>query len=292
MRRIALKIDVDTFQGTALGVPKLLELLQRHNAKASFFFSLGPDHSGRESRSESLVRFHGLSTRLYGRFLPGPAIGTRCATILRSTQEAGFEAGIHAWDRAKWEKRIQTADNTWVEAAMCQACARFEEIFSVPAKSHAAAGWRMNRHALRLTQRLGFAYASDCRGDHPFIPVIDGEIVTCPQLPTTLPTIDEILVLEPGFSPDQAVDRLFQLSNAIASDHVFTLRAELEGLQFFSSFERLITTWVDNGFQLVALEEIAATLDKKTLPRHTVVFSEHPGRKGLRLTQGPLFLQA
>jgi undecaprenyl phosphate-alpha-L-ara4FN deformylase len=51
----------------------------------------------------------------------------------------------------------------------------------------------MNRHALRLTQRLGFCYASDCRGKFPFIPVIDGEIVLCPQLPTTLPTLDELL---------------------------------------------------------------------------------------------------
>jgi hypothetical protein len=49
----------------------------------------------------------------------------------------------------------------------------------------------MNREAFRLTQRMGFVYASDTRGTHPFLPVIKAEIVACPQYPTTLPTLDE-----------------------------------------------------------------------------------------------------
>jgi hypothetical protein len=59
MKRIALKIDVDTCRGTLFGVPALIELLQRHEASGSFFFSLGPDTSGREARrsfAEPLLR--------------------------------------------------------------------------------------------------------------------------------------------------------------------------------------------------------------------------------------------
>ena len=289
MKRIALKIDVDTYRGTLSGVPTLVELLKKHDASASFFFSLGPDHSGRDVRTGSLSRYYDLSTRLYGRLLPAPNIGTRGVETMRLATMAGCEVGIHAWDRSAWERRILGAENPWVEAELAKAYTRFAEVFSATSQAHAAAGWRMNRHALRLTQRLGFTYASDCRGSHPFIPVIDGEIVACPQLPTTLPTLDEILTLEPGFSPIQAADRILQLSDAIAGDHVFTLRAELEGMRFVDVIEHLLNGWKNRNYALVALREIHATLDLNMLPRHSVHFSEVPGRAGQRLTQGPVF---
>lgn len=289
MNRIALKIDVDTYRGTMSGIPALIELLQRHEAQATFFFSLGRDQSGKEPRSTSLRRYYDLSTRLNGRFFPGPDIGTRGKDVLRLTVQAGFEVGIHAWNRVQWEQRIEHADNAWVETEMNKACARFSDIFAETPKAHAAAGWRMNRHALRLTQRLGFTYASDCRGTHPFLPVIDGELIACPQLPTTLPTLDEMLAVEKGISAEQAVDQIFQRSSETAGTHVFTLRAELEGMKFITAFERLLAAWKNAGVALISLRELRASLDLKALPRHSVEFSEAPGRSGLRMTQGPAF---
>ncbi len=289
MKRIALKIDVDTFHGTRTGVPALIALLQRLGAQATFFFSLGPDQSGQETRKESLGRYYDLNTRLYGRLLPGPEIAARCVEILLQTSRAGFETGIHAWNRARWEQLILASGNKLAEAEMGKACERFSKIFGVSAKSHAAAGWRMNRHALRLTQRLGFAYASDCRGNHPFLPVIDGELVDCVQIPTTLPTLDEVLALEPGLTADQAADRLVQLSSAIPGDHVFTLRAELEGMKFITAFERMLKSWKDLNYPLVALREIRAELDLVNLPRHSISFSEIAGRPGTRMIQGSTF---
>ena len=290
MKRIALKIDVDTYHGTLFGLPGLIETLQRHGACATFFFSVGLDHSGRETQASSLGKYYDLRTRLYGRLLPSPDIGARCSGILRDARNAGFEVGIHAWDRANWEEKVQTAASPWVETEMNKACSRFSEIFSEPAKAHAAAGWRMNRHALRLTQRLGFSYSSDCRGNQAFIPVINGEIIACPQLPTTLPALDELLSLEPGLSPEQAADRIFQLSEAIPGDHIFTLRAELEGIKFASALEHLISAWENKKHSLVALRDIHSTLNLKSLPRHVVLFTDIPGRSGLRMTQGPAFL--
>jgi len=290
MKRIALKIDADTYHGTLTGVPALIELLQRHEAQGTFLFSLGQDQSGKESGLKPLKRYYNLSTRLYGRLLPGPDIGKRCAESLRITKSSGFEVGIHAWNRTSWQQKIQLADNPWVEAEMNKACARFSEIFGEQPKAHAAAGWLMNRHALRLTQRLGFDYASDCRGTHPFIPVIDGEIVACPQLPTTLPTLDEVLAQETGFTPDQAIDRILEISDSIPGDHVFNLRAELEGMKFTASFERLLTAWKTRGNQVVGLGEIYASLELKELPRHAVEFKATPGYSGLQMRQGPVFL--
>ena len=290
MKRIALKIDVGTYHGTLVGVPALIRSLQLHGACATFFFSLGFDHSGREKKASSLVQYYDFKTRLYGHLLPSPDIGVRCSGILRDASNAGFEVGIHAWNRANWEQKIQAVDNPWVEAEMNKACSRFSEIFSEPAKAHAAAGWRMNRHALRLTQRLGFSYASDCRGNQAFIPVIDGEIIACPRLPTTLPALDELLSLESGLTQEQAADRIIQLSEAIPGDHIFTLRAELEGIKFGSALERLLSAWKNKKYSLVALRDIHSTLNTKMLPRHVVQFADIPGRSGQRMTQGRAFL--
>lgn len=291
MKRIALKIDADTCRGTLSGVPALVDLLHKYQARASFFFSLGPDRSGRESLSTSLARYYDLRTRLYGKMLPSPDIGKRCLDTMRQVSDAGHEVGIHAWDRVSWEQKIEQAANPWVETEMNKSCSRFSEIFGETAKAHAAAGWRMNRHALRLTQRLDFSYASDCRGIHPFIPVIDGEIVVCPQIPTTLPTLDEVQVSEPGSSAEQAADRIQQLATDNPGDDVFTLRAELEGMQFISAIERLICRWKEGGYQLVALRDIRSTLDVRELPHHMVCFAETPGRSGRRMMQGHVFLQ-
>ncbi len=290
MKRIALKIDSDTTRGTLIGVPALTELLTKHGAQGSFFFALGPDRCGRAKRETSLNRHYPFAMRCRGTLLPASKIAGNCAEAMQSAHDAGFEVGIHAWDRVAWEDGIEKAPAPWVESEMLRARASFAGLFADATPAHAAAGWRMNRHALRLTQRLGYAYASDSRGSHPYVPVIDAEIVACPQLPTTLPTLDEILALEPGHSPEQAVDRILQLSSAIAGDHVFTLRAELEGMKYQSAFERLLEGWKSKGMRLIALRELAAGLDVQALPRHTVLFMEAPGRRGQRMTQGPQFL--
>src|SRR6188472_4706783 len=105
--KLALKIDVDTFRGTREGVPRLVEILQRHQAGATFLFSLGPDHTGRAIKRAlrpgfmqkvgrtSVVEHYGIRTLLYGTLLPGPDIGRRCAQTLRRVRDAGFEVGIH-----------------------------------------------------------------------------------------------------------------------------------------------------------------------------------------------------
>ena len=54
---------------------------------------------------------------------------------------------------------------------MQRACERYTEIFREPPRTHGAAGWQMNVHALRLTQRLGFDYCSDGRGTQPHLPI-------------------------------------------------------------------------------------------------------------------------
>jgi undecaprenyl phosphate-alpha-L-ara4FN deformylase len=116
-------------------------------------------------------------------------------------RDAGFETGVLGWDGADLAAPRCAADPGWTERQMRRAVDRYQRMFGEAPTAHAAAGWQLNPHALRLTQRLGFGFASDTRGTHPFVPVWNAEVVLCPQLPTTLPTLDELL-LRDGCSVD------------------------------------------------------------------------------------------
>lgn len=297
--KLALKIDVDTFRGTREGVLPLAALLKKMQADATFLFSLGKDHTGwalkrafkpgfmKKVSRTSVVEHYGIKTLLYGTLLPGPDIGLRCRDIMRSVAKEGFEVGIHTFDHVKWQNNVADRDAAWTAREMGAAFARFNEIFDEPALVHGAAGWQMNRHAFRLTQKLGFRYASDTRGCSPFIPVQQAEIIDCPQLPTTLPTLDELLGME-----EDAVGHLLKISeNPPPTGHVYTLHAELEGMKLIGMFEKLLQGWKSMGFDLVSMHDYFEALQPETLPRHEIVYGEIPGRAGKLAMQGDEFLR-
>ncbi len=301
--KLALKVDVDTWRGTREGVPRLVELLRRENAGATFLFSLGPDHTGRAIRRvfrrgfmrkvsrTSVLEHYGLRTLLHGTLLPGPDIGRHCAPQMQAVRDAGFECGIHTWDHVRWQDGVARADEAWTRSEMQRACDRFDEVFGVRARAHGAAGWQMNVHALRSTQRLDFGYSSDTRGTHPFLPVYNGELIACPQIPTTLPTLDELIGWD-GITADNVADRLLALTAVPppASGHVYTLHAELEGQKLLPAFQRLIAGWRAQGYELLSIRDYCDGLELERLPHHELVFGEVPGRSGELALQGPAFL--
>jgi peptidoglycan/xylan/chitin deacetylase (PgdA/CDA1 family) len=286
--KLAIKVDVDTFRGTQEGVPRLVDLLKKHRAGGTFLFSLGPDHTGRAMRRvfrpgffskvsrTSVLEHYGVRTLLYGTLLPGPDIGIRCADILRKTRAEGFEVGIHCWDHVRWQDFVAEKDREWTEREMVLACNRFAEIFGEAPRTWGAAGWQTNAHAARFQQL--FDYASDTRGSGPFQPVWNGRALGCPQIPTTLPTLDELIGLH-----DDVVQHLLSLSGH--GDHVFTAHAELEGGKLLDMFGRLLEGWKAQGYRLVSTEMIFRSLPTR-LPACEVTYGEVPGRSGTLALQG------
>ena len=300
--KLALKVDVDTYRGTRRGVPRLVELLKKHGAGATFLFSLGPDHTGRAIKRAfrrgfigkvsrtSVLSHYGFATLFYGTLLPGPDIGRRCADVMRRVRDAHFEVGIHAWDHVKWQDGAPGADARWTERQMLLSRKRFEQIFGEPARAHGAAGWQTNLHALRLAQRLGFDYCSDTRGTCPFIPVWRAEIVACPQLPTTLPTLDELIGTD-GLTAKNVAEHVLGLTRERpAAGHVYTLHAELEGGKLAPAFEAMLAGWKSQGYDLVSMRTLAESLDLRSLPRNEIAFGSVAGRSGLLALQGKEFL--
>ena len=301
-QRLALKVDVDTLRGTREGVPRLLELLARHQLRATFLFSLGPDHTGRairrlfrrgfigKVRRTSVVRHYGLPTLLYGTVLPAPDIGRRARDVLRRVRGEGHETGIHCWDHIRWQDGVATADADWTRREMQRACDRYVDVFKEAPTTHGAAGWQMNVHALRLTQELGFAYCSDGRGRSPHLPVWRGELIRCPQFPTTLPTLDELIGTD-GISEENVAAHLLERTREPSpAGHVFTLHAELEGAGHAGVFDQLLTGWKAQGWSLCPVHEMRDGVEPLALPRCETGPAAIAGRTGTVLMQGDEFL--
>jgi len=301
MKLIALKIDVDTCRGALAGVPRLLSALQAREAKASFFFNLGPDRSGRalgrivrggwRSRGTrlSLLEHYGWRACLSGTLLPAPDMGVRCAEAMRAVSAAGHETGIRAWERLRWEKVVAQGRNDDILAELACVARRYESVFAHKAGSFAAPSWQTHRIALRWQQQQGMSYASDTRGLHPFWPVIEGEPVRCLQLPTTLPTLAE-LARRDGFAAERLlVSLLEQTAVEPACGHVFSLCAEFEGAKWLPLFEQLLDGWLAQGYRLVTLGELYAAQNLAALPYHEVIHGQVPGCGAFVALQGRAF---
>jgi undecaprenyl phosphate-alpha-L-ara4FN deformylase len=298
--RIGLKVDVDTLRGTREGVPRLAALLKKHGADATFYFSVGPDHTGRAIRRmfrkgfvqkvarTSVVRHYGVKTLLYGVLLPGPDIGEKGGAQMRAVRDAGFEVGLHTYDHVRWQDYVAQATAEWTRTEFERGLRAFERVFGAPPESHAAAGWQINDHALAFEQEYGLRYASDTRGGPAFRPIVNGKGSTCAQLPTTLPTFDELLGRD-GIDASSIGDAVFDLSAAAAdrSQQVFTLHAELEGMLLLDAFEALLLKWRSAGAAIVRMAAIHALAAQRELPLRAVIQGEIPGRSGLLAVQAP-----
>lgn len=296
MATIALKIDVDTYRGTREGVPRLAAALERAGARATFLFSLGPDHTGRaikrvfrrgflgKVRRTSVTQHYGVRTLLYGVLLPGPHIGRRCGEVMREMARRGLEVGVHTYDHIKWQDGVSRASEPWTRRQLTLARDEFIRVFDRAPEAHGAAGWQVNGSVPALERELGFRYASDTRGVSPFLPVVDGSEVSVPQLPTTLPTLDELIGRDDLAGVDP-VEHLLALTDD-GKDQVFTLHAELEGGAYLAGFERLLGAWRARGFSLTDLGSYAAALDLSRLPRCAITVGAVEGRSGTLAAQG------
>jgi hypothetical protein len=168
---------------------------------------------------------------------------------------------------------------------MLLAVERYVEVFKQRPTVHGAAGWQMNDAALLLLGKLGYAIASDTRGTSPFVPIVQGQECV-PQLPSTLPTLDELIGRD-GLTPDNVADTLLRQSTD-GRDHVFTLHAELEGGQLAPVMERLLAGWRAAGLAVRTLTEYASLLDPARLPRGIVRRGLVEGRSGELAVQGVL----
>jgi undecaprenyl phosphate-alpha-L-ara4FN deformylase len=213
---------------------------------------------------------------------------------MRAVRDAGFECGIHTWDHVVWQDNVRRRDSDWTARQMQQAFQRFSDVFGAAPRTHGAAGWQMNAHAFRQLDALGIAYASDGRamladdgrlaepGIGPHRLSVDGKVLSCIQMPTTLPTLDELLgrtMDGATITPANIAAFLLRLTED-GRDHVYTLHAELEGQKLAPIFDQLLAGWKAQGYQLGSMADYHRRLDRNGLPVRAMQWASLPGRSG------------
>lgn len=296
--RLALKIDVDTRRGMDEGVPRLLETLARTRTRATFFVTMGPDNSGKAAlrvfkrrgfagkmvRTNAL-RMYGLRTALSGTLLPARPVGSGRPDLLKAIDAAGHELGVHGWDHVKWHDGVLTMPPAESAAELRLAADAFARALGRPPSIASAPGWVTAPGVLEEEERLGLRWAADVRGSVPFLPSAGGRTYRVPQVPTTLPTLDELLGRE-GVTEANFAGRLVELAEKDGRDAVFTLHAEAEGMSFHSCLEDLLRRLADRAIAAVPCGALLEGRASASLPVHEVLVGEVPGRAGPISVQG------
>jgi len=284
---LGLRVDVDTFRGTRDGVPNLLRILKQNNIQASFFFTVGPDNMGRhlwrllkpafllKMLRSNAASLYGWDILLRGTLWPGPLIGQRLAHIIKNTEYAGHEIGLHAWDHHRWQAKIDTMDPFAIKAEIEKGMQTLNAILDRPVSCSAAAGWKCTPKVLEEKNAYALNYNSDCRGKSIFRPLVNGQPGTA-QIPVTLPTYDEIV----GHNNIDDTNYNEHILNIILPEqlNVLTIHAEVEGISKQSLFNDFLQHAKARNIHCVPLGHLLHEVDK--IPSGKITLQPIDGREG------------
>lgn len=286
-----LKVDVDTHVGLREGAPRLLDLFAKHGVRASWFVTMGPDRTGRsilrvfkqkgflgKMLRSGAPSLYPLSTMLRGTLLPSiPVVATQ-PDRLRAIEESGHELGIHGFDHVHWHDDLAQMSPAEVEDQVGRAAALFQQILGRKPDCFAAPGWQCTANSLRATDALGIRLRSDTRGTRPYQPAVDDYVSPTPEIPTTLPTLDEVLGREA--SDTDALVEAYEGWIDWNGLNVHTVHTEVEGASYLDQLDRLLARVRDRLAILTlgdVVEQLGADAD---LPRCNVSPGRLPGRGG------------
>jgi len=300
VQRVALKVDCDTFEGIKSGLPNLLRLFDNVGIRATFFFTLGPDNSGRAIRRvftqkgflNKMLRLNAVSlyspkTMFYGTLLPSPQIGKKLKDAMRSVAENGHEVGVHGWDHVRWHDQLGKMDKCEIEKEYSHAHDTFIDVFGRRAHSSAAPGWHSTPTSLWVQDAYNLLYSSNTRLGPPHFPLAMKTRFKTLEIPTTLPTWDEALAA----SEYQDRGKLLEFFRAsIRGTEVHTIHTEVEGTAHLFLFQRQLDLWKSDGTKFITLEQYAKEklADKERVPFRALTRISLPNRTGLVSSSEPV----
>ena len=153
---LALRIDVDTYRGTGRGVPRLMDILDAHGVRGTFYFSVGPDNMGRhlwrllkpaflwKMLRTNAAGLYGPEIIFMGTAWRGPGIGRHHKEVIRAAS-AVHEAGFHAYDHHHAQAKLDVMSEKAMHREIGRGVELLQSILDAPVASSAAPGWRATR---------------------------------------------------------------------------------------------------------------------------------------------------
>lgn len=293
MSRLAIQVVAATDRGTRRGVAPLGRLCRQYGYPAVFFFAMGPDRMGRSvwlerwrgrdkaSAAMRLVWDYGRGAWLNGVLRPAPFLGRSHGALMRRVREAGFEVGPAAFDYDGWRRHLPRWPVERVRAEVNAAVAEYQRLFGSRPRVLAAPDWQCSVASLRVNDEVRPLAAFDTRGQSWFLPSMEGRFFLTPQVPVTLPPLEEIR-RRLGEDPDAWVS-FYRERVRDGGDHVLLVRAELEGLRETNFFETLLQVLAADGvagWPLLQELELSARGGHARLCRDQIELLPTPGRRG------------
>ncbi len=292
---LGLRIDVDTYVGAIKGLPHLLSRLRAERCQASIFMPGGPDRTGQAMQRiltqrgylAKLVRTGALRT--YGPSALATALFYRNRSIvdavkpLLQAQVDGHEFVAHGFTHTVWHNELHSMDAQTVSGhvqasvdALARAIGRQPVGFGGP-------GWQGNFASLHALDRQQLRLGADTRGSCPFLPVMHGYRFKTPQVPTTLPSLDEF---SQGLPPTRRdIQALFELIMHQRFP-VYAAHAELEGRGHQAFFDELLAFCWREKIRVVPMTSVLQSALAVGLPSCEVIQAPVANRPGLVATQG------
>ncbi len=293
MKKICLKIDVDTHDGMKNGVPALLEDLEHFGVKATFCLSFGPDNAGKaifrlfkdvgflkKMLFTGAPKLYGLRTVLSGTLLPARPIASAFPELCTAIVSGGHEAIVHAWDHRKWQDHVHEMEPTGIMDEFERSFQAFERVFLKRPKAVAAPGWQASFSSLLVEDELDLLYASDLRGDFPCFIEAGERIFSTLQIPTVGPCIEELLAV--GIRDEEEMSKRLLEPLKRAQYPVLAVHAEVEGGIYRPFFRRFMSVLQKEFQGFVTMEEIASKILERpdNIPLLRLVHIKLPGRGG------------
>lgn len=268
--RVALRVEVNSLRGLREGIPNIMRLFHEYQVRATFFFPLGfadeglsPHYVWRHRRTR------GWGPLLQGALKPAGSFVDEATEQIVRARENGHEVGVFGLSPRVWARLGYLGEDR--VARECETL--WESVSSLYGDDDvplATPEWQSSPALIADLRRRRCAYSSTTRGRFPFLPLLQGQDNQVVEIPTTLPTADELLASE-GVNEDNVHEFLFADSRRLLpAGHVYAASAEREGLDLYPLLEKMLVMWRGQSGSIGALGDMLKEMDAASVPTHRV----------------------
>ncbi len=167
-----LRVDLESQKGISKGLPKLLDVLAKHNIKASFYLVMGGESNIFEilmnrgnvpGASERRVKVFSFFEKVRMALFPMDFVKHNIK-ILRRIIDEGHELGVHGWKHRRWTRNLERID---IQKDVSTAVEKYVKLFGTKPKSFCSPAFRTNDSVITVLEKNGFEVISDYFGDLP-----------------------------------------------------------------------------------------------------------------------------